>query len=172
MVAGVSSSSSGEHAFLWTRSSGMIDLGLLPGDSSSRATHVTQSGQVVGSSRNGANARAFLWTRSGGMQNLGTLPTGKFAEAHDMNNLGLIVGSSDTLLGWRAFIWTSADGIQDLNKLIPTSSDLVLTAAQSINDRGQIIAIGVPKHDQTRDRMVDMDDENHAGPSHVYLLYK
>ena len=36
------------HAFLWTRTEGLIDLGTLPGGTNSRALSVNASGQVVG----------------------------------------------------------------------------------------------------------------------------
>ncbi len=49
-VAGSSQTESGEtHAFLWTPATGMIDLGTLPESTSSRATALNDSNQVVGS---------------------------------------------------------------------------------------------------------------------------
>src|SRR5262249_17841771 len=39
-VVGVANTQSGPHAFLWANKSGMKDIGVLPGDSSSRANHI------------------------------------------------------------------------------------------------------------------------------------
>ena len=42
----------------------------------------------------------------------------------------------------RAFLWTRARGMQDLNALIPVPSPFWLQEAVSINDLGQIVALG------------------------------
>ena len=70
------------HAFSWTQSGGMIDLGTLGGSNSSIGSNniygdphaLNDAGQIVGSSTtaNGAT-HAFSWTPSGGMIDLGTL---------------------------------------------------------------------------------------------------
>ena len=58
------------HAFLWSASTGMQDLGSLGGNSYAQA--INNSGQVVGMYVNGlGNYRAFLWTSGGGMQGFG-----------------------------------------------------------------------------------------------------
>jgi probable HAF family extracellular repeat protein len=63
----------GTHAFLWTEADGMRDLGHL-GGGTSRATAVSDTGQVVGtSSLIDGTAHAFSWTSSGGMIDLNTL---------------------------------------------------------------------------------------------------
>ena len=61
-------------------------------------------------------------------------------------------------------------GIQDLNTLIPSNSDVILTAALRVTERGQIVVIGSIHHDLTRDRPLHLDDHSHAGPIHVFLL--
>jgi probable HAF family extracellular repeat protein len=120
----------------------MRDLGTLPGDSSSHAFRINKKGDVVGYSSGPNGNRAFLWTAKDGMQNLGTLPGGDFSQAYDINNDGDVVGMSESLRGLRAFLWTQKDGrMQDLNTLIPASR-LVLTVASSINDKGEILALG------------------------------
>ena len=56
-VVGVADTPSGSHAFLWTNGAGMKDLGVLPGDSSSRANHISDQGEVVGASEGMAGVR-------------------------------------------------------------------------------------------------------------------
>src|SRR5919201_330131 len=52
-----------------------IDLGTLPGGTSSVARAVSDNGQVVGSSNTASGqTHAFSWTQAGGMVDLGTLP--------------------------------------------------------------------------------------------------
>jgi probable HAF family extracellular repeat protein len=52
-----------DHAFSWTRSGGMLDLGTLPGGVYSTAAAVNQRGDVAGSSSTGGGElHAVLWT--------------------------------------------------------------------------------------------------------------
>ena len=61
------------HAFLWTRETGMRDLGALPGDFLSVGSGINDQGDVVGVSVNRSfNARAFLF-HDGTMTDLNTL---------------------------------------------------------------------------------------------------
>lgn len=62
-------------AFVWTRDTGMIRLGHLPGGaSSSRATAVSDNGLVVvGTSPNAAGDQGFVWTVDDGMRPLNAL---------------------------------------------------------------------------------------------------
>ncbi len=59
-VVGFSANSAGSHAFLWTRASGMQDLGVLPGDTESKARGISDSGQVIGWSVGSGGTRAFV----------------------------------------------------------------------------------------------------------------
>ena len=120
------------HAFLWSSTTGMQDLGS-PGGSS-YANGINNAGQVVGYYVTYAGTyRAFLWTPSGGMQDLGTLG-GDFAIASGINSSGQVVGGASTASGEaHAFLWTATSGMQDLGTLGGTSSSAV-----AINDMGDI----------------------------------
>ena len=64
------------HAFLWTRRTGMQDLGTLSGDVASLSISINDAGSVVGASLDANfNPRAFLWEK-GMMTDLNTLITG------------------------------------------------------------------------------------------------
>jgi probable HAF family extracellular repeat protein len=121
-----------ERAFLWSRPSGMRNLGLLhAGDSSSVAFGVNNSGQVVGQS----GTAAFLWD-NGTMQDIGNLG-GVGTVAYGINNLGQIVGESAlTQGGYHAFLWTASSGIEDLGTL-----GGMLSVAEAVNDAGQVVGI-------------------------------
>jgi probable HAF family extracellular repeat protein len=169
-VVGVADTPSSSHAFLWKDGSGMKDLGVLPGDSSSRANHISDHGDVVGASEGMEGVRAFLWTNSGGMQALASLPSGGYSEAFGINNLRQVVGQSGSSLGTRAVLW-SAGSVMDLNDLVPDLPvGTLLTGAFSINDQGQIVAFGVNNPSLNKNRLARMDDHLHSGATHVYLL--
>ncbi len=72
-VVGRGTSASGEEAFRWTLSGGMVGLGDLPGGGFlSNARSVSADGSaVVGSGTSASGLEAFRWTLSGGMVGLG-----------------------------------------------------------------------------------------------------
>jgi probable HAF family extracellular repeat protein len=64
------------HAFLWTRRTGMQDLGTLSGDVASASISINDGGSVIGASLDANfNPRAFLW-ENGVMTDLNTLIVG------------------------------------------------------------------------------------------------
>jgi probable HAF family extracellular repeat protein len=76
MVVGQTTLASGfRHAFSWTSSGGMTDLGVLGGAGESSALNINGLGWIVGTSTNSANSffHGFLWTPTSGMQDLATL---------------------------------------------------------------------------------------------------
>jgi probable HAF family extracellular repeat protein len=167
-IVGVSDTSTGPHAFL-RQNGAMQDLGVLLGDSSSRADHINDSGMVVGASEGSGGVRAFIWTSAAGMQPLGS--EGIYSEAFDINNEGQVVGEQATALGTRAFLWTAKDGLIDLNtKVADLPGDVVLIGAFSINDKGQIVAFGLKNPNVSQHQEVNADSHVHAGPTRVFLL--
>jgi probable HAF family extracellular repeat protein len=169
-VVGVSDTSAGPHAFLWSQGV-MRDLGVLPGDTSSRADHMNDGGMIVGASVGNAGIRAFFWTSETGMQPLGELPEGDYSEAFDVNNSGQVVGQVATHLGTRAFLWNKEKGLTDLNEAVQNlPGDVVLTGALSINDKGQIVVLGLKSPKVSRHQEATADSHVHAGPTRVFLL--
>jgi probable HAF family extracellular repeat protein len=125
-----------EHAFSWTATGGLIDLGTL-GGVRSRATAVNASGQVVGDSdtANGVQ-HAFSWTPAGGMIDLGSLVSGGSSQAHAVNARGQVVGDSETADGsLHAFSWTPAGGMIDLGTL----ADFGNSRAVAVNASGDVV---------------------------------
>jgi probable HAF family extracellular repeat protein len=122
------------HAFLWTSSSGMQDLGVLPGHTDSEALGINDAGQVIGEShddRSAGNGRAFLWTTTGGMQTLTGLPNIS-SRAFGINNAGQVVGDIEPEL---AYLWSSTDGWQTLGVLPGKPYSI----AFAINNTGQVV---------------------------------
>ena len=137
------------RAFLYDNGA-ITNLGTLPGDNYSSAEDINDLGQVVGNSgfSDFSNVTAFLYSSTTGMTSLGRLfSTDSYSFALGINNLGQVVGWSGTNFsptsgdGVRAFLYS--DGVmQDLNSLVASDSDLILTRAQAINDRGEIVGAG------------------------------
>jgi len=131
------------HPFLWDRGS-LIDLGTL-GGTFGLASSVSDSGIIVGgaTNQNDQSFLAFLW-KNGVMTNLGTLAGDDCSVANNVNSGGQVVGSSFPCAGGpsRGFLWQSGS-IFDLNAYVPAGSDLTLSEATFVNDRGEITAQGV-----------------------------
>ena len=86
------------HAFLWTRESGIQDLGTLPGHLFSQALGINAQRQVVGMSCSAGFAvcHAFLW-QDGVMTDLNEVASdysGELLFANDINDLGQITGGA------------------------------------------------------------------------------
>jgi probable HAF family extracellular repeat protein len=128
------------HAFLWTESEGMIDIGYPASTDGGyvNALALNSTGQVVGWSANLHGAyyvRAFSWTQSDGMVNLGTLG-GTNSGSSAVNDAGEVVGFASVTgdVGTHAFAWTREAGMVDLGTLGGGYSN-----AQAINASGQVV---------------------------------
>lgn len=131
------------HAFLWTESGGMQDLGTLDGPDST-AAFVNLSGQIAGQSYTNATVNPttgfatldpFFW-ENGKMLDIGSLG-GTFGVPNWMNNLGQVVGFSNVAgdQSNHAFLWDKAEGLKDLGTL-PGGN---FSSANWINGSGEIV---------------------------------
>ena len=102
-------------------------------------------GQIVGTVGSADNTTQYgaLW-QDDVLTNLGTLPGDLAAIATGINDRGQVVGSTwDSHFDWsHGFIYQ--DGVMtDLNTLFPASSNLFVTMANKINERGQISGMAI-----------------------------
>jgi probable HAF family extracellular repeat protein len=142
------------RAFLWTPATGMLDLGDFgPDDAAARA--INDTGLIAGSAlvaHPAGTTHAFLWAH-GSMRDLGVLREagrqGPFGPelintfATGVNDAGQVVGNSypgslEPPLRPGPFLWQGG-AMTNLNDLIERGSGWVITEANGINDRGQIV---------------------------------
>jgi probable HAF family extracellular repeat protein len=133
----------GQHAFTWSASKGMKDLGTLSGATVSGAIGVNDTGTVVGYSNvKGQPAENFVavqWGPYGAITNLGTLSGGASSSAFQINSAGKISGDSFVSNGKvKATSWTDKK-IKNLGAL-PGS---IFTAGLAINEGGHIVGESV-----------------------------
>ena len=171
-IVGTSASSAGERAVLWTKTGSVRDLGTLPGDYVSEAVAINNNGDVVGYSKGPRGMRAYLWDKVAGMQELGVLPGGDSSRALAISDFGEVVGSSTSASGDHAFIWTKQAGMVDLNNASSVDLGVVLFEAHSINEKGQIIAMGASTREGSTGDMPGSagHEECAPAPSGTFLL--
>jgi probable HAF family extracellular repeat protein len=133
----------GQHAFSWTKSGGLKDLGTLSGATVSGAVGVNDSGVVVGYSNvKGLVATDFVatqWSATGAITNLGTLWGGASSAAFEINSSGQVSGDSFLSSGQvNATSWTS-NKIKNLGAL----PKAIFTAGLDINDSGEVVGESV-----------------------------
>jgi probable HAF family extracellular repeat protein len=136
------------HPFLWDGKK-MIDLGTF-GGAYGEAHWINEAGDIVGSAftKNPHVSLAFLW-KDGVLTNLGAVRGDSCSNALGINSKRQVVGASAETCAFvtnqrHAFLWEN-DQMIDLNIFLPPSSELQrLTDAYNINDRGEIVGIGVP----------------------------
>jgi probable HAF family extracellular repeat protein len=110
------------HAFRWTPTGGLQDLGLTTGSESIAIAISADGSVIVGEARDASGFwRAFRWTASTGMQDIGTLG-GPESAAFGVNTDGsVIVGTSLTTGSTgsnHSFVWTPTNGMQDLKTIL------------------------------------------------------
>ncbi|TAJ10124.1 MAG: PEP-CTERM sorting domain-containing protein [Planctomycetota bacterium] len=139
VVAGYGNTPGGDRALRWTKGTGVIALGDLPGGGAySTAQAVSADGTaIVGDGSSALGGEAFRWTAASGMLGLGDLPGGdNFSHAAGCSADGSVVvghsssASSGTLSG-EAFRWTASTGIQALGDLAGGSYFSVATATSA-----------------------------------------
>jgi Predicted integral membrane proteins containing uncharacterized repeats len=129
--------SSNGHAFLWTATTGMMDLGT---PTSSFATAINNLGHVGGGVLSGDpfGTHPFLWTPEGGVVEIEPPHVsccGSMVSA--VNDVDQVVGTLDALIRpSRAFTWTSTGGMQTLGSLGGA------TAAVDVNNGGLVVGLG------------------------------
>jgi probable HAF family extracellular repeat protein len=133
----------GQHAFYWSQSGGMKDLGTLSGATVSGALGLNDSGTVVGYSnvtgQPVTNFVAVQWSSTGAITNLGTLSGGSSSAAFQINSAAEAAGDSFLSSGIvDATSWTNSK-IKNLGAL----KGAIFTAALAINDSGQIVGESV-----------------------------
>ena len=135
------------HPFLWDKGT-LSDLGTLGGTFGS-ALWVNDAGEIVGGATNQNDQAflAFLW-KDGVMTNLGTVDGDACSNAADINSKGQVVGTSAKTCVFaaadrHAFLWERGQMI-DLNTFLPRVSSLQLSDGFNINDRGEIVGLGLP----------------------------
>ncbi len=135
-----------QHAFRWENGA-LIDIGVLPGGTSSDADALSANGNIAGFSQNGLidpltsfpENRAVMWTRAGEIVDLGTLG-GNESFSNDINDFNQVVGFAenaipDPIFGGnqtRAFLWENGV-MRDIGTLGGPDAYAMYT-----NDRGQI----------------------------------
>jgi probable HAF family extracellular repeat protein len=150
-VVGISwASDDSAHVFLYSKSTGMQDLGLKydwcegPYLNGGGTMGINDSGQIVGCfSPNGAsNPHASLY-EDGQWKDLGTLPGGLWSAAYANNDSGQVVGYSDQsgcppfCVTRPAFLYSESTGMQNLG--MPLESPNYSGKATDINASGQVV---------------------------------
>src|SRR6185295_18536655 len=137
------------HAFRWTASTGMTDLGSLPLGPGQFARVVASGVNADGSVIVGVNdtvtpsfgmwvteTEAFRWTASSGMVGLGFLSSFEYSSAAATNADGsVVVGASIADGGFRAFRWTASDGMVNLG-ILPGYVD---ASAEDVSADGSVV---------------------------------
>jgi probable HAF family extracellular repeat protein len=102
---------------------------------------MNENGEVVGGSTttNDEAFDGFIW-RNGVMTDLGSVAGDGCSQANGINSRGQVVGESFSCSvdSHHAFLWENGGPAIDLNIFVPPGSDLQLTEAQFIGERGEI----------------------------------
>jgi probable HAF family extracellular repeat protein len=154
VVVGESSSvNSPAEAFLWTKGTGMVGLGYLPGggpsanrNAGSTALGISADGSVVVGYSNIPNVNggyggyeAFRWTQATGMVGLGDLPGGIFqSSAVKVSADGSVVVGNGVGFYGTAFRWTQATGMVGLGYLLG-GGYYAASSASGVSANGSVV---------------------------------
>jgi probable HAF family extracellular repeat protein len=116
------------HAFVWSRTQGIQDLGTLDGYGTFGES-VNNHGDVTGWGEEGI---ALLWTAGTGWQKIGPPPV-PYTTGYGINDSRQIVGTYGDVAS-RGFLWTETGGMQDLGTLGCSNC-----FPSSINQSGQVV---------------------------------
>ena len=126
------------HAFTWTASGGVVDLGDLTGDGSgySWASALSRTGVIAGDAQGKDGLpHPIVWTARSGMRDLGGLSSRGGGGAYSVNSCGHAAGVYFTRTGAsRAFIWSAKRGMRDLGTLGGAEAE-----ATQINDHDVVV---------------------------------
>jgi len=140
--------SASSRAFIWSSSTGMLDLGTL-GGAYAQALGINDAGMVTGNAQKGsvavgvdqpAASHAFLWSAKMGMLDLGTL-AGEFSYGTFINARNHVVGYStidkenDRV---HAFLF-NGEKMQDLGSLSAGSAASDRSFALGVNDNDEVV---------------------------------
>jgi len=123
------------RAFLW-QSGKMVDLGTVPGCTSSRAYAINDSGQIAGWLLTNDGATHAMVYENGTMHDIGTLG-GKTSLATAINNQGQVVGAAQRYDGTVASFFWQNGAMHDIGSI----GDDMRGRAWAINDLGQVVGL-------------------------------
>jgi probable HAF family extracellular repeat protein len=134
------------HAFRWTQTGGMVNLGALAGDNSSQANATSfDGGVVVGTSSNSdlthPHVEGWRWTQAGGLVGMGFFANGGVSStATGVSSDGsVIVGKSARPLFTHAYRWTAAGGMVDIGTLGNQASSFANSEATYVSGDGATV---------------------------------
>jgi probable HAF family extracellular repeat protein len=138
------------HAFLWENGE-MRDLIAGQDSKDSEGKLINDAGDVVIQTHAvlEANGQPYFWQhhylwQHGVVTDLAG-PSGidQITWANEMNSKGQIAGQAyDGTAVAHAVLWDNSRPVVDLNDFVPPGTELVLTEAMGINDRGEIVVLG------------------------------
>jgi probable HAF family extracellular repeat protein len=155
-----------DHALLWQPDGTVRDLHNLGGTGANAGNHacaINNHTQVVGHSEVTGDVafHAFLWTEQTDIQDLGTLTGDWSSLALGINDDGSVVGASlDANFNPRAWVLRNGSMV-DLNTVASGRAGLYLLVAESINNRGEIIGLGVTNAGEAHGFLAIPDQRNH-----------